>query len=65
MYTFKPTARTKKFSGITYTLVDIIKGKKAKDKIVQELKDKGYKVRTQDISGYGSKGVNFTVWKSK
>ena len=65
MYTFKPTARTKKFSGVTYTAVDMVKGKKAKDKLVQELKDKGYKVRTIDASGYGAKGVMYTVWKSK
>jgi hypothetical protein len=65
MYTFKPSARTKKFSGVTYTLVDMVKGKKGKDKIVKELKDKGYKVRTIDTSGYGDKGLSFSVWKSK
>jgi len=65
MYTIKNKARTKKFSGVTYTLVDIIKGKKAKDKLVQELKDKGYKVRTIDASAYGEKGLIYTVWKSK
>ena len=59
--------RTKKFNGQTYQLVSNPKTisftKTEKEKKVKELKQKGFSVRTIDVSGYPDRKRAYTIWK--